>query len=570
MIYHRKPWLASYDQGVDAEIEIPSISLKKLLVDTFTAYPDRAAFHFMNEVTSFGRLLEQSGQFAAALYHAGVGKGDVVAINLPNTPQYLIALVGALRAGCAVSGLAPLLMPDEMKYQLNYCSAKVLVTLDVLFDGKLAPIAHKMDHLETILITGLFDSLPGVRDYPAGKSLSNKAVESFYAFMEKTDRSPPELDVEPGDACFIQYTGGTTGPPKGAVLTHGNMVANICQFQHWLKIQHSKEVWLSGFPIFHQAGLFVACCALVWATPQILIPDPRNTGHIIKEIARLQPTVLVNVPSLFLMLLADPEFRKLDFSSLKYCMAGAAPFPVDGIKDLDGLVGANKTIEVWGMTETCPLITANPAKNKKKIGSVGLPLPGTLFRVVSLEDGKTEVPEGSEGELICSGPQVMKGYLNMPGETANALREQDGALWMHTGDVGRIDDEGYVYVVDRAKDMIIVGGYKVFSSEVEDKLYKHPAIGMCAVIGVPNPDRPESEIVKLVVQKSEAYAEKSDQQVQDEIQTFAKEILAPYKVPKIYEFLAEIPLTSVGKINKKSLKPSLKKEPMVIAKGVMK
>ena len=211
-------------------------------------------------------------------------------------------------------------------------------------------------------------------------------------------------------------------------------------------------------------------------------------------------------------------------------------------------------VEVWGMTETSPLITVNPARNPAKIGSVGLPLPNTKFRIVDLADGWTEVPMGQEGELICSGPQVMKGYLNKPKESSNALREHEGDIWMHTGDVGRMDDDGFVYVVDRAKDMIIVGGFKVFSSEVEDKLYKHPAIEMCALVGVHNPERPDSEIVKLFIQKSAAFADTPNEKIQEEITTFAKEKLAPYKVPKLYEFVDAIPLTSVGKVNKKALR----------------
>jgi acyl-CoA synthetase (AMP-forming)/AMP-acid ligase II len=254
------------------------------------------------------------------------------------------------------------------------------------------------------------------------------------------------------------------------------------------------------------------------------------------------------------MLLANEDFRKLDHSRVKYCMSGAAPFPVDAIKDLESVVGEGKMIEVYGMTETSPLITVNPALSPKKIGSVGLPLQNTEFRIVSLEDGVTEMPIGEEGEIICSGPQVMKGYLNRPEESANALREHDGRVWMHTGDVGKMDDDGFVFVVDRAKDMLNVGGYKVFSSEVEDKLYKHDAIDMCAIIGVPNPDRPGSEIVKLVVQKSPAVADKSDDEVKESIMAFAKEKLAPYKVPKIIDFVEAIPLTSVGKVNKKAMR----------------
>jgi len=554
MTYDEKPWLKSYDPGVEAEIKIPDVSLKDYFVDTFIEHSDLLAFHYLGMSMTFGELLEQSGRFATFLVDNGFGKSDVIAINLPNTPQYLIALVGALRAGCAISGLAPLLMPDEMVYQLNNCDARVLVTLDVLFNEKFAGVADKVSGLDIVLVTGIFDPLPEVSDYPTGKPLGGKRVVSFMQMLKQAVGPPPEITCLKEDACYLQYTGGTTGSPKGALLTHGNMVANIYQFEHWMQVMKGKDILLSGFPIFHQAGLFIASSAMAWAATQILIPDPRDTAHIIKELGLHRPTYLINVPSLFLMLLAEEGFRKLDFSGLNYCMSGAAPFPVDAINDLERVVGHNKMIEVWGMTETSPLITVNPAINKKKIGSVGLPLPNTKLRVVDLENSIAEIQIGQEGELICSGPQVMKGYLNKPEETGKVLIEHDGDIWMHTGDVGRMDEEGFVYIVDRAKDMLIVGGYKVFSSEVEDKLFKHPAIEICAIIGVPNPDRPDSEIVKLIIQKSEEYKGKQDDEIREEIRNYAKTILAPYKVPKIYEFVDEIPLTSVGKIDKKAMR----------------
>lgn len=554
MIYDKKPWLKSYDPDVQAESDIPDVSLKDYLLNTFYDYSHRAAYNYFGYSRTFGDLIEQSGRFATFLVDKGLGKGDVVAVSLPNTPQYLIAIVGALRAGCAISGLAPLLMPDEMVYQLNDCGAKVLIALDMIFEGKFAGIADKAVGVKQVLVTGATDPLPNVTEYPAGRPLPGKEVSSFYQVLEKYPDEPPQVDLARDDACYLQYTGGTTGPPKGAILTHGSMVANVYQFEDWMKMQRGREVWLSGFPMFHQAGLFVSTCALAWAATQCLIPDPRNVDHIVGQIKAHQPTFIINVPSLYGMLLANENFRNLDFSNVKYCMSGAAPFPVDSINALEKIVGPGKMVEVWGMTETSPLITVNPGRGPKKIGSVGLPLPSTEFKVVSLNDGETEVPQGEEGELICSGPQVMKGYLNKPEETQNALRSHDGRIWMHTGDVGRMDEDGFVYVVDRAKDMIIVGGYKVFSSEVEDKFYQHPAIGMCALIGLPNPERPDSEIVKLYVQKSEAYQDKPDDEIQAELNGFAREKLSPYKIPKVYEFVPSIPMTSVGKIDKKSLR----------------
>lgn len=554
MIYDSKPWLKSYDTGVAFDIEIPDISLTEYFMNSFQRNASRTAFHYLGTQMTFGELMEASGRFASYLALKGLGKGDVVAINLPNTPQYVITMVGALRAGCAISGLAPLLMPDEMEYQLNNCNAKVLVTLDLLFNEKFLSVKDNVPGLKEILVAGIFDPLPDNHNYPGGQPIEGKSVKPFWTVMEEAQNKPPAIEISRSDMCYLQYTGGTTGPPKGAVLTHGNMVSNIYQFECWLDITHGKETLLAGFPMFHVAGLFISACGLTWGYTQILIPDPRDTKHITQEMKTHKPSFLANVPSLFLMLLSEPDFRKLDFSNLSYCLSGAAPFPVDKINELENIVGKNKMVEVWGMTETSPLITVNPIKKDKKIGSVGLPLPRTKFRIVDLETGTKEVPIGEEGELICCGPQVMKEYLNKPEETKKTIREIGGERWMYTGDVGKMDENGFVYVVDRAKDMLIVGGYKVFSSEVEDKLHKHPAIAMCAIIGLPNPERPDSEIVKLVIQKSEEYKDKPDGDVAEEIKTFAKKILAPYKVPKVYECVESIPLTSVGKIDKKSMR----------------
>lgn len=553
MTYSSKPWLKSYDSEVQADIEIPNITLKGYMEDVFDRNRSKTAFHYLGMSITYDELLEQSGRFAKVLTDSGLGRGDVVSVCAPNTPHYLIAMVGSIRAGCVLSGLAPLFMPDEMVYQLNDSQAKALVILDMLFDAKFAGIADKVPDLRLVLVAGATDFLPGVTEYPAGKPLDGKTVGAFKTIVDEAANQPPAVEVSPQDQCFLQYTGGTTGVPKGVVLSHSNLIANLTQFRHWFKTEPGRT-WMSAFPMFHMAGLFISTIALAFAGTQILIPDPRNIDLFVKQFEQFRPSFLINVPSLYFMLMADESFNKLDFSSVEWCMSGAAPFPSDKINALEDIIGKNKLIEVWGMTETSPLLTVNPVKGDKRIGSVGLPISNTKIRIVNTEDGVTEVPIGEEGEVIACGPQVMQRYFNKPEETAKTLREQDGEMWMYTGDVARMDEDGFVYIVDRAKDMLIVGGYKVYSSEVENKLYKHPAIEMCAIVGLHNPERPDSEIVKLVVLKSAEYQDKPNDRVQEEIQTFARETLAPYKVPKIYEFVSEIPLTSVGKIDKKSMR----------------
>ena len=568
MVYDSKPWLKFYDSHVSPEITVTDKSLVHRLAGVRRDFPHKPAVHFLGVSLTFDQIMALGDCFANALTAHGLGKGDVVAINLPNLPQYFVAIIGAHRAGCAVTGLSPLLTPDEMAYQINDCGAKALITLDPIFQHRVVGIAAKVPGLKLVIPTGITDVLPAfkqllakwLKKVPTGKisPLDGKAVITYKDLIKKYPPSPPDVEVGPEDICFIQYTGGTTGPPKGAELTHANFIANMTQLDMWLESKRGQEVMVSGFPLFHIAGLMVGATCLATGHTQALIPDPRNTKHIIKEFKQHRPTLTTNVPSLYMMLLAEPEFKTLDFSGLKACVSGAAPFSVDSIQALEAVVGQGKLLEVFGMTETSPLQTMNPFKNSSRIGSVGLPIASTEIRIVDLVDGETQMPLNQEGEIICCGPQVMRGYHNKPEETANALREHDGRIWMHTGDIGRMDEDGFLYIVDRAKDMISVSGFKVFSTEVENTLYEHPAIEMCAIIGLVNPDRPETELVKLVVQKSAAYQDKPDDEVRAAILAVAKEKLAPYKVPKIVEFTEAIPLTAVGKVDKKVLRKQQK------------
>jgi long-chain acyl-CoA synthetase len=487
----------------------------------------------------------------------------VVAVSLPNSPQYLITLIGGLKAGCAVSGISPLHTAGEMAHQLEDCGARAFVVMDALFQHRLLGIADRLKSLELVCPTGLLDYLPGykqvlakwLKKVPTGKiqPIPEKKIIAFKEVLSRYSPNPPPVPITMEDPAFIQYTGGTTGVPKGAVCPHRNMLANVTQFYNWLQVEEAKDVMLSAYPMFHIAGLFTAMAGLSFGLTQVLIPNPRDTKLIVKEINKYGPQWLANVPSLYLMLLKEPAFHKLDFSGLKHCVSGAAPFPVEAIKQFEEVVGTGKVIELYGMTETCVLLTCNPRIGQKKIGTVGLPMPSTSVRIMDLETGTRDVPLGEEGEIVGTGPQVMKRYHNKPEETALALREHDGKIWMHTGDIGTMDEDGYVTIVDRKKDMISVGGFKVFPREVEEKLYEHPAVAICAVIGVPNPERPETEVVKLVVQKNPVYAGKPDNEVAAEILAFARENVAKYKVPRVVEF-REIPLTPAGKVDKKALR----------------
>ena len=562
--YDAKPWLKFYARDLPPELEIPAKTYADLLEEAMDGKPDSPALYFMNKTISCRQLMDLSSRFGAFLLANGCRPGDVVGINLPNLPQYVIALTGALRIGCAVTGISPLLTPKEMAYQINDSGAKCLVTLDAIFEKRVQQIRDQVPDLQYIVATSIGDWLPRLKRFlgkllkkiPSGTiaPIPGKQVVSMQQVLSE---SPPHIEavaVTPADTCLLQYTGGTTGLPKGTILTHRNIVTNIHQITNWVAFDGSREVMCSAFPLFHLAGLMVGMAMLANAIPQCLIPDPRNTKHICHEIETYRPTLLTNVPSLYAMLLEEPKFKTLDFSHCKACISGAAPFAVEAIQAFEAVVGKGKVVEVYGMTETSPILTMNPLEGLKKIGTVGIPVQSTRIKLVDVETGTREVPVGEEGELIANGPQVMQGYHNKPGETAHAIREFEGEKWLYTGDVARMDEDGYFAIADRVKDMLIVGGFKVFSREVEETLYQHPAVEMCAIVGMPNPDRPDSELVKAVIQKTAAAREQDDLQLEKEIIAYCRENMAPYKVPKILAFMETIPLTAVGKVDKKALR----------------
>jgi acyl-CoA synthetase (AMP-forming)/AMP-acid ligase II len=564
MNYDERPWLKCYDPDVPKNIEFPEISLVDRFDQVVERFPRNPALHFLGITLTFEELMGHADRFARALIDHGCEPGDVVGINLPNLPQYLIAQIGTLKAGCATTGVSPLLTSREMAYQLKDCGAKALVTLDAIFENRFVEIADQLPDLKLVAATGITDFLSPLKrvlgrllkKVPHGKvrPLPGMEVLRFMEILSSYPAERPDVKITPDDHCLIQYTGGTTGVPKGTILTHRNIVSNLIQVETWTKIELGTETALSGFPFFHLAGLAMGLVVLSMGGTQVLIPNPRDVGHMVKEMARYRPSLLVNVPSLYMMLVEDEGFRALDFSNIQFCLSGASPFPGESIRELESITGEGTVLEVYGMTETSPIITMNPRFGKKKVGSVGIPVGNTRVRLVDLETGDEQVKVGEEGELIVQGPQVMERYLNKPEETALTLREHDGETWLHTGDIARMDEDGFFFIVDRAKDMLSVGGFKVFSRELEDKLYEHPAIELCAIVGIPNTKRPGSEIVRLVVQPTREHGHRDGADLKEDILKFCHENFAPYKIPKIIDFVTEIPLTAVGKVDKKALR----------------
>ncbi|TFF95768.1 MAG: AMP-dependent synthetase [Promethearchaeota archaeon] len=564
--YNNKIWKKSWDPHVkDLDPSEFDKTFLNHMESVFKDFPDKMVFTYLGVEFTYKDLELYSNQFANLLIDNGFKKGDVVGINLPNTPEYIIAIFGAMKAGCLISGVSPLLSAVQIQYQLNDLGSSgkqvALITLDAIFAGHIVKIADKLPQLKLIITTSIGGFLSPIKRFlgkligkiPKGEvhPLPGKNVVEFH--KDLIPNYPTEVkyvESTPEDLAFIQYTGGTTGPPKGAMLTHRNIISDVVIFQKWLDWKRGSGPVLSGFPFYHIAGLFTCLNALYLGWGQVLIPNPRDTDHIIDEIEKYRPIALANVPTLYQMLLKNPNFKDIDPDIIEDVISAAAPFPKESQEILESVIGKGKLIELYGMTETSPLTAGNPSKGKKKLGHIGLPLTNTDFKLLD-PDSNEPVPLGEPGEICVRGPMVMKGYHNKPEETKKAI---DSEGFMHTGDIGIMDEEGYVRIVDRSKDMIIVGGYKVFSTKLEDKLSAHPAVHLVGTIGVPNKDRPGSELVKAYIQIDPEYEYESEALLKEDILAFARENCAPYEVPKIIEFIEELPLTTVGKIDKKSLR----------------
>jgi len=563
--YSSKIWIKSYDDHVKPEIDLEIISLADSMKRTVRDFPDIICCDLQGTTYTFKEIEMQINSFANFFVQMGLKKGDRIAIHLPNIPQYIIALYGTFYVGCTSTGMNFLLQPNEIIYQLKDSGAVALLTLDSFYEQNVrkALSTGKTD-IKIVITTNVADTLdidPSMKEQlikigkvPYGEVVPIDGIK-FFTFKEILANYPkdksPDVKIDPlEDIAFLQYTGGTTGPPKGAILTHANETINLQQVVHqWeIDVTRGKEVFISGFPLFHLAGMFFNLGAVHYGATQLLIPDPRDVNYIANKIIEYHPTFMANVPTLYLMLLKNRKFKKADLSSFKLYVSGAAPFPAESIREFESIVGKHKLLEVYGMTEASPIVTLNPYLGARKIGTVGLPVSNTGVKIVDVSDKSKEVPINEPGEIIIKGPQIFKGYWNKPEEINNALK--DG--WFYSGDVGIMDEDGYIKIVDRTKDMIIVSGFKVFSVEVDNKMNKHPAIELCSCIGIPDPDRPSSEIVKLYVLLKKGH--ESTEEIKADILKYAQENLAKYKVPKIIEISDQLPLTAVGKIDKKTLR----------------
>jgi len=544
------PWQAIYDEIGVVTPPYDDTPLGSHVETHARERGDNIALQFFDREISFRELNERANQLANALLGRGIGKGNVIGIHLPNIPQYAIALVAISKIGCAGSGVSPLLAPGEISHQLEDAGVSTLITLDDLAPA-LQQIPELPACLKTIIVTSAADLIAaGDLELPMFAGIQS---ESYLAITENEAAEFEQQAVHWNDTFMIQYTGGTTGKPKGAQVTVRSLMYNVDQTAAYAPWEIGTEVAASAFPMFHIAGLVYHMAAMRLGARILLIPDPRNVEFFCQQMTRFPPTRIAAVPTLYQMLVAHPDIAKVDFSRLQHAITGAAPLTGEDRMRIDGMLGEGKLSDAFGMTEAGPVHVLNPPKHSKP-AAVGIPVPGAETRIVDLETGTKEMPFGKAGEIITTGPQVMKGYLNLPEESAKALREWRGRTWMYTGDVGYMDEDGYIYLCDRAKDMLIVGGFKVFSVEVEDKLQSLDFIAQSAVIATPDAKRPGNDIVNLYVELTPDSKEMDTTSVKQEITEFCRSNMAPYKVPKVIKLIDEIPLTPIGKVDKKVLR----------------
>lgn len=549
------PWLAIHDELGVSPIDYDDRPISAYVAQYAEELPQATALRFLTRDITYLELDTWANQLANVLVENGVSKGDVVGFHMPNIPQYIVGLVAVSKIGCAGSGVSPLLAPGELQYQIEDAGISVLLSLDDLTNATVAQIDTQPECLRTVIVTTAADHIaPGTPILP---SLAGVQSVAYADLMANASDQFEQRDVHWNDTFMVQYTGGTTGRPKGAMVSVRNLMHNCEAGMVYLPYDIGTETVATAFPFFHAAGLCLSCVGLRNAARVLLIPNPRDIEHFCQQMQACPPTRLAAVPTLYQMLLNHPGVSEVDFSMVKTAASGAAPLSSDDRIEIEKLIGANKVMDVFGMTETGPVHVVNPP-GRSKPTSIGIPVPGMETRIVDLETGTEEMPLGEPGEIVTSGPQVMKGYLNLPDESAKALREWRGKTWMYTGDVGFMDEEGYISLCDRAKDMLIVGGFKVFSVELEDKLSAMECIAQTAVVGTPDTKRSGNDIVTLFVQTTEEAQQRQAEEIKQEITDFCRTNMSAYKVPKQIHIIDEIPVTPVGKIDKKLLREQAK------------
>ncbi|GAA0355796.1 AMP-binding protein [Bacillus horti] len=542
-------WTEHYPDEIATSLEYPEETLPFFLEEANKVKPNHTAIRFLGKSVSYRKLYEQALSLANALRSLGVTEGKRVALMLANCPQAVIGYFGVLLAGGVVVQTNPLYMERELEHQLKDSGAEVIIALDLVYP-KLARVQAETA-IKDVIITGIKDFLPFPKNvlYPyvqkkQGLYVNVQYGERIHSFTELLKKHKPkriEISSTPDDLAALQYTGGTTGLPKGVMLTHRNLVVNAYQCSQWIyKVNYGQERVLGVVPLFHVYGMTVVMnLGIMTAATMVLVPK-FEAKDVLKTIQKEKPTLFPGAPTIYIGLLNESNIEKYDLSSIEACISGSAGLPVDVQKRFEQITGG-KLVEGYGLTETSPVTHANLIWGNNVVGSIGLPWPDTEAIILSTEDGE-ELPPREIGELAIKGPQVMQGYWNNEKETEKAFKNG----WFMTGDLGYMDEKGYFYIVERKKEMIVASGYNIYPREIEEVLYEHEAVKECAVIGVTHEYR--GETVKAYIVKKDGY-EVSEQ----ELDQFCRQKLSVYKVPKIYEFRTELPKSIIGKILKRVL-----------------
>lgn len=547
-----KPWLAHYPPEIAKTLEYEPIPIQEFLTRSAAAYPDKIAMHFLGKNISYQEFGTAALKFANYLRTLGIEKGDRVAIMLPNCPQSAIAYFGILYAGGIVVQTNPLYTERELAYQMKDSGAKAIISLDILFP-RISKIISETQ-LEHVIITGIKDYLPfpknvlypfvQKKEYGMTVKVEHRGMNHLFTEIMKVAKPTPihiSFNYEE-DVALLQYTGGTTGPPKGVMLTHANLISNVKMCDAWLyKCEPGEETVMGILPFFHVYGMTTVLVLSVMLGNKMVLLPKFDFNSALKTIDKQKPTLFPGAPTIYIGLLNHPDLVKYDLSSIKACISGSAALPVEVQEKFEKITGG-KLVEGYGLTETSPVTHANFLwADLRKKGSIGVPWPDTDACILGV-DSTDPMAAGEIGEIAIKGPQVMKGYWNRQEETEEVFR--DG--WLLTGDLGYMDEDGFFYVVDRKKDMIIASGFNIYPREIEEVLYEHEAVQECVVAGVPDPYRGETVKAYLVLKDGATVTE-------EELDAYCREHLAAFKVPRIYEFRDELPKTAVGKILRRTL-----------------
>jgi long-chain acyl-CoA synthetase len=559
-----KPWLSAYEQGVAATLSYPEQTLGDLLSATARRYPDQIATTFVLAYILGGRfkvggtlryrqLNELVDRVAAALADLGVRKGDRVGLMLPNSPHYIITFFAAMRLGAVVVNINPTYTSRELQHQLADAGAETIVLLN-LFWPRLREVRAETP-VRRVIVAHIFDTL-GLPSRLLVRRTQRRTPEwvdvppapdvFFFRDLLRHAPTPPQVSIHPSDVALFQYTGGTTGLPKAAMLSHKNLIANVTQVDEWVVDgQPGREKILAAIPFFHVYGMTTAMLYGVGLGAELVtVANPRPISTVMQIIAKERCTIFPGVPAMYIGIINHPDVAAYDMRSVRVCVCGSAPLPGPVQARFEELTGG-RLVEGYGLSEASPLTHGNPVHGRRKLGSIGVPFPDTEAKIIDLETGAAQPFDGAaQGELCVRGPQVMLGYWNRPQETAEAI---DAAGWLHTGDICTVDPEGYFFIVDRKKDMIIVSGFKVLPREVEEVLFMHPKVMEAVVAGIPHPARGDDTVKAFIVPKP------GEPPTAEEIRAFCALHLAAYKVPREIEFRDELPKTMVGKVLRRVL-----------------